>query len=79
MQIPIDTRLKEIRSLPYTISYVLRKRMQIDNLSELSKDKRPPDAVIWDGTSEELDDWLERVFDNKKQINTDIIIDDVEE
>lgn len=60
------------------MSFVLRKRMQIDNLSELPKAKRPPDSILWDGTSEELDNWLERVFDNKSDVNTNILIDDVE-
>jgi hypothetical protein len=78
LRIPIDTRLKEIRDLPYTISFVLRKRMQIDNLSELPKEKRPPDSILWEGTSEDLDDWLDRVFDTNKPVNTDFIIDDIE-
>jgi hypothetical protein len=34
-------------------------------LNELPKDKRPPESIIWDGTSEELDDWLDRVFSSK--------------
>lgn len=78
MRIPIDTRLKDIRDLPYTISFVLRKRMQIDNLSELPKEKRPPDSILWEGTSEELDDWLDRVFDTNKPVNTEFLIDDIE-
>ncbi len=55
--------------------------MQIDNLSELPKNKRPTDQILWDGTSEELDSWLERVFSNngKEDLNTNIIIDDIEE
>lgn len=35
---------------------------QIDNLNELPKEKRPPEDIIWDGTSEELDDWLDKVL-----------------
>jgi hypothetical protein len=62
LQIPIDNRIEEIRDLPYTISYTIRKRMQIDNLSELPKAKRPTDEIIWDGSPEELDDWIDKMF-----------------
>lgn len=72
MQIPLDPRIKELADLPYTISFIIRKRQQIDNLSELPKDKKPPDSIIWDGDTEELEEWLERVFDNKKG-NNDIV------
>lgn len=43
---------------------------------ELPKEKRPPDYIIWDGTPEEIDDWLDRVFDPKKksQQNVEILI-----
>jgi len=62
LQIPIDSRISEIRDLPYTISYTIRKRMQIDNLSELPREKRPTDLIIWDGTPEELDAWIDKMF-----------------
>lgn len=55
--------------MPYTISFIIRKRQQIDNLNELGKDKRPPEDLIWDGSPEELEDWIERVFDSKKGDN----------
>jgi hypothetical protein len=67
-----------VRDLPYTISFVLRKRMQIDNLNDLPKEKRPPDSILWEGTTEDLDDWLDRVFDSNKSNTTDMIIDDIE-
>jgi hypothetical protein len=41
--------------------------MQIDNLSELGKDKRPPELMIWDGTSEEIDNWIDKVLSGKKE------------
>lgn len=78
LQIPIDKKITELQNTPYTISFVIRKRQQIDNLMELPKDKRPPDKMIWDGTSSELDDWLERIFDDKKQQKAEFIIDEVE-
>lgn len=54
---------------------------QIDNLNELPKEKRPPDSIIWDGTSEELDDWLDRVLGDPKkrpQTNVQLVIKDNE-
>lgn len=53
--------------LPWTMSFVAKKRQQVDNLSELPKDKRPPDTVLWWGTSDELEEWLDKVMGNKKE------------
>ena len=80
LQIPIDPDVKEIRDLPYTISYAIRKRSQIDNLNELPKEKRPPEDILWDGTSEELEKWLNDVLDIKKKDKKPgyIYLDDVE-
>jgi len=69
--VPLDTKLKELKDLPYTISYVIRKRLQIDNLNELPKEKRPPDKILWSGTPEDLDDWLDKVLPSKKNNNPD--------
>lgn len=80
LQIPIDTKITELKEVPYTISYIIRKRVQIDNLNELGKDKRPPDKILWEGSSEELDDWLDKVLQTnpkKKQV-AEFIINDVE-
>lgn len=65
--------------MPYTVSYVIRKRQQIDNLAELPKEKRPPDSILWDGTSEEIDKWLDNVM-GKNQVPDIITIteDDIE-
>jgi len=57
---------------------VLRKRLQIDNLNELPKDKRPPDSIIWDGTSQDLDSWIERVFSTKEKDEVLFNIRDIE-
>lgn len=79
LQVPLDTKIKELPDIPYTISFVIKKRQQIDNLNELPKDKRPTDEIIWDGTPEELDDWLDKVFDKKPKDGTiEIDLDDVE-
>jgi hypothetical protein len=56
--------------MPYTISYVIRKRQQIDTLAELPKEQRPPDSILWDGTSEDIDEWLENVMGKNRVSDT---------
>ena len=71
LKIPLDTRVEHLEDLPYTISFVIKKRMQIDSLNELPKEKRPSSKLIWEGNSEELEDWLDRVLNpDKKKTNT---------
>jgi len=78
--IPLDPEVKRLDKTPYTISFIVRKRQQIDNLNEIPRDKRPPEQMIWEGTSEELDDWIDRVFKTKeKESSTNIVIEDIEE
>jgi len=55
-----------LEDLPYTITFVIKKRMQVDNLMELPKNKRPSSRLISDGSPEELSEWLDSVFDTKK-------------
>lgn len=75
LQIPLDKKLTRLNEVPYTISYVIRKRQQIDSFNELPKEKRPDDRLIWDGTSEQLDDWFDRVFSrNHKDSDEEISI-----
>jgi len=79
LSIPLDPQVKELTQLPYTISYVIRKLQQVDNLNELPKEKRPPEEMIWDGSSDELDSWLDRVLGSKKeQTSMEFIVKDVE-
>jgi len=80
LQIPLDNTIKFISEIPYTISYVIRKRLQIDSLNELPKEKRPPELMLWDGMPEEIEEWLEKVYDTKKpqQSNITIKLDDIE-
>jgi hypothetical protein len=75
---PIDNSITQLTDIPFTISYTIRKRIQIDNLSELPKEKRPPDQLIWDGSSEELDEWIERVFNKNESLTTEIDMADFE-
>ena len=44
----------------------MRKLKQIDSFSELSKDKRPPDDIIWEGTQDDIDSWIDRVIYKKE-------------
>lgn len=74
MGVPLDRDFKEIRDLPYTVSYVIRKRMQIDSLSELPKDKKPSDILIWDESGDRLNKWLEDVLSGKHQPITNLVI-----
>ena len=60
--VPIDSRLNEIRDWPYTIAYVMRKRMQIDSLNELPEDKRPPEYMIWNGSVEQINSWIKKAI-----------------
>jgi hypothetical protein len=80
LRVPLDRKLTNLSSVPYTISYVIRKRQQIDSFNELPKEKRPPDSILWDGTSEDIEEWLDKVFDHKKKENpAEIILTDIEE
>jgi hypothetical protein len=66
--------------LPWTMSFIARKRQQVDNLNELTKEKRPPEMTIWFGTQDEVEEWLDRVFDYKNEKSSteslDFIIDE---
>ena len=74
----MDTKVTELRDIPYTLSFVVRKRMQIDNLNEIPKDKKPPEDLIWDGAAEEIENWIEKVFKNKQDKNVNLMIKDSE-
>lgn len=67
--------------IPHTVSFFVRKMGQIMSFDELTKDKRPPEA-IWDN-SDALEDWFDRVFEYRKDSGstpeeTSIIIEDIE-
>jgi len=66
LQIPLDFSIQTLIDLPYTISYVIRKRIQVSNLQEIPKKDRPPDLMIWDSPSEAVDEWLDRIYGDKK-------------
>jgi hypothetical protein len=76
LQIPLDSKISKLEDIPHSISYVIRKRQQIDSLSELPKDKRPPEKMIWDGSPEDMEDWIDNVVMGHSQGNIDIMIDE---
>lgn len=79
MLIPLDKKVETLADLPYTLSFVIRKRQQLDSLAELPKDKQPPDSILWEGTPEDLDEWIDRVLDTKHQATiADIVVSDIE-
>lgn len=63
----MDLKVKELADLPYTISFIIRKRQQIDGFNELPKEKRPVEKLIWDSDPEEMEEWLDTVLDSKKK------------
>ena len=75
---PIDPKIEALEDIPYTISFVMKKRVQIDNFNELEKEKRPPEMMIWDGTGEDIEDWLDKVFDRKPSDTIELVISDNE-
>ncbi len=78
MHLPLDNKFQTLVDVPYTISFILRKRAQLDNINELPKDKRPSDILLWDGTAEELDAWFDRVFKHKENTIAEISFSDLE-
>jgi hypothetical protein len=64
--IPLHKGLPPTDELPWTISYVIRKRAQLDSFNELPADKRPPTNMIWYGDSKDIDNWFRKVFKMKE-------------
>ena len=64
--------------MPYTISFVIRKLIQLDSFNELSKEKRPPDDIIWDGTQDDIESWIDRVIYKKEPQTFKLDLIDVE-
>ncbi len=52
--------------------------MQVDSINELPKEKRPSDHLIWDASSDELEDWFDRIFKKKEQTIAEVVFDDNE-
>ena len=67
LRIPFYLDVEDAKKLPFTISYVIRKLTQIDSFNELPKEKRPTEKLAWEGTSEELEEWFDKIFNTKKK------------
>ena len=53
----------------------------MSSFNEMPKEKRPPELTIWDGTSEDVDAWIDKVYGSKEateQFQSEFIITDVE-
>jgi len=61
--------------LPWTISYVIRKRAQIDSFNELPQEKRPPEKMIWYGDSKDIDNWFKKVFKLRDENPNEFILE----
>ena len=47
----------------------------------MPKEKRPPEMTIWDGTAEEIEEWIDKVYGSKEATDpyrTEVLIDDIE-
>ncbi len=71
--------IKKLVDLPWTMSFIIRKRNQIDSFNELPKEKRPPTSMIWWGSPEELDRWFDKVFDRKREVGSEVLFVDESE
>ena len=78
MQVPLDLKLKSLPDIPYTISYVIRKRQQVDSYRELPSTHQPPDYMIWDSTTEELDEFFDKVMHKKEDRTIKLDLSNVE-
>jgi hypothetical protein len=55
--------------------------MQIDNLNELPREKRPPDDVLWSDNPDDLEDWIDKVIGKKqkdKESTFEVPLDEIE-
>ena len=78
MKVPLVTQIQQLEDFPYTVSYVVRKRQQVDNINELPEEKRPPELMVWDGNVDDLNDWIDNALSGKQSTTADFIIDNVE-
>jgi len=70
---------KSVLDLPYTITYIIRKRRQLDSFAELPQEKRPPEHIIWSHDPTALERWFDKVFKRKKEEKDDGFYVDIDE
>lgn len=47
----------------------------MDSFLEIPKEKRPPDSLIWWGSTEEIEDWFDVIFQRKNKEEASFEID----
>ena len=69
LKYPLSTSLNglAVSEYPYTINFVMKRRMQLDSYLELPEEKRPPRS-IWDYPSQ-LEVWFDNAFSNGEKQN----------
>lgn len=50
----------------------------MDNINELPEEKRPPELMIWDGSVDDINEWIDSTLSGKRKSTADIVIDNVE-
>lgn len=62
LKYPLHNSLKQlsVSEYPYTVNFVIKRRLQLDSYLELPEEKRPPRS-IWDYSSK-LEEWFDAVF-----------------
>jgi hypothetical protein len=78
LQVPLDLKIKSLPDIPYTISYVIKKRQQIDSYRELPSTHQPPDYMIWDASPEELEEFFDRVLKRKEDRTVKLDLSEIE-
>lgn len=71
----LHENLNYIKDYPYTISFCIKKALQIESFFELPKDRRP-DESIWDN-NKELEEWMDNLSENKPT-KMEIVVEDIE-
>ncbi len=74
---PIDSSLNSlsVNEYPYSINFVIRRRMQIDGYLELPKEKQPPRSIY--DRPNDLEEFFERVYSSgEKQVEFTLPIEE---
>jgi len=63
---PLHESLKSlaVNEYPYSIQFLIHKRMQVESWYELPKEKQPPQDIWF--KPKELEDWFERIYGDKQ-------------
>ena len=73
-----DRLVENVHDIPYTISFVFRKRKQYLDMLQLPEEKRPPEPMFWLAPPEDIEEWIDRVLNNRDNNQQAIILDESE-